>query len=141
RRTFPAVKQPALSVDVQEHFLNKVFCFSVVAKNSSANVSNGMSVTPKEERQRLPIPNLNVRYKRLVSFQDFSWPNCLFVAATGRGSRSCNRAMKSNCDRRIHACFLTQKRSALASLSRSVAFTIFSVQLFCSWCFCSCTTK
>lgn len=50
RRAFPAVKQPALSMDVKEHFLNEIFGLSFIAKNSLTNISNGMGVTPKKER-------------------------------------------------------------------------------------------
>ena len=70
-RTLRAVKQPALSVNVQEHFLNEIFCLSFVAKNSLANISDGMSVPSKKERERLTITSLNTGDECFIS--DFTW--------------------------------------------------------------------
>ena len=58
-------------MDVKEHFLNEIFCLSFVAKNSSANISDGMSVAPKKERERLPITSLNTGDECFISY--FTW--------------------------------------------------------------------
>ena len=71
RRAFPAVKQPALSMDVKEHFLDKILCLSFVAKNSSTNISDGMRIAPKEHSESFTVTSANLGEK--VPVGEFRW--------------------------------------------------------------------
>jgi hypothetical protein len=85
-------------VDVKKYLLDKIVRLSFVPENSLTNISDWMSVTPKKERQRFAITNLNTDYQGLVGFAPFSWSNCVFVVVIRRGTQWCDRAVKPNCD-------------------------------------------
>ena len=65
-RTLRAVKQDALSMDIQEHFLDKVIRLSSVSENSLADIPNKAGVPPKELSKCFAITCENLREKRFV---------------------------------------------------------------------------